>query len=85
MSSIQNDLKQGDALSHFNFALEYAIRKFHGYQVGMKLDWTHQFPILTDDMHLLENNINTIKKNTEALIDASEEVGLEIKTKQIIC
>jgi hypothetical protein len=35
---IQNDLKQGDALSPllFNFALEYAIRKVKKYQVGLK-------------------------------------------------
>jgi hypothetical protein len=35
---IQNGLKQGDALSRllFNFDLEYAIRKVHDNQVGLK-------------------------------------------------
>jgi hypothetical protein len=31
-----------------------------------------------DDVNLLGDNIDTIKKNTETLIDPSKEVGLEI-------
>jgi hypothetical protein len=30
-----------------------------------------------DDLNLLGDNIDTIKKNTEILVDASKEVGLE--------
>jgi hypothetical protein len=32
-----------------------------------------------DDVNLLGDNIDTIKENTKTLIDASKEVGLEIK------
>jgi coproporphyrinogen III oxidase-like Fe-S oxidoreductase len=35
-------------------------------------------------VNLLEDNIDTIKKNTQSLIDASKEVGIEVnldKTK----
>jgi hypothetical protein len=38
-------------------------------------------------VNLLEDNIDTIKKNTNTLIDASKEVGLEInveKTKYML-
>jgi hypothetical protein len=33
------------------------------------------------DLGLLGDNIDTIKKNTESLIDASKEVGLEINVQ----
>jgi hypothetical protein len=86
---IQYGLKQGDALSPLlsNFALEYAIRKVQENQVGLKLNATHQFLAYADDMNLLGDNIDIIKKNTEILIDDSKEVGLEInaeKTKYML-
>jgi hypothetical protein len=66
-------LKQEDALSPllFNFALEYAIRKVQENQVGLKLNGTHQLLAYTDNVHLLGDNTDTIKKNTETVIDAS--------------
>jgi hypothetical protein len=77
---IQNGLKQGDALSPliFNFALEYVIRKVQENQVGLKLNGKHQLLAYADDVNLLGDNIDTIKKNAETLIDVSKEVGLEI-------
>jgi hypothetical protein len=77
-------LKQGDALSPllFNFALEYAVRKVQVNQVGLILNRIHQLLIYADDVNLLENSIDTIKKDTETLIDASKEVGLEVNAKK---
>jgi hypothetical protein len=47
----------------------------------------YQFLAHADNVNLLGDNMNNIENNTEALIDASKEVGLEInveKTKYIL-
>jgi hypothetical protein len=35
-----------------------------------------------DDVHLLVENSNTMKKNTEALLRASRQVGLEVNAEK---
>jgi hypothetical protein len=38
--------------------------------------------VYADDVNLLGDNIDAIKKNMEILIDASKEVGLEVNTEK---
>jgi hypothetical protein len=68
---IQNGLKQEDASSPllFTFTLECTSRKVGENRVGLTLNGP-QLVVCADDVNLLGNNINNIKKNTDALIDA---------------
>jgi hypothetical protein len=87
--SVQNGLKQGDALMPllFNFSLEYTIRNVQENQLGLKLNWPHQLLVYAEDMYLLGDNIGTIRENRETLIDCSKEVAVEVnaeKTKYVL-
>jgi hypothetical protein len=50
--------------------------------MGLKLNGTHQLLVYVDDVNLLGDNIDTIKRNTQILIDASKEVGLKVNTEK---
>jgi hypothetical protein len=55
--------------------------------MGLKLNGKHQLQAYADDVNLLSDNIDTIKKTTGTLMDISKEVGLEInveKTKYVL-
>jgi hypothetical protein len=86
MFPIRNGLKQGDALSLllFNFSLEYAIRKVQVEQDGLELNGTHQLLGYADDVNILGGCVQTVKENSEALVVASKENGLEVNADKMV-
>jgi hypothetical protein len=82
---IQTGLKR-DVLSPllFELVLQYTIRKVQGNQIALELNGTHQLLAYADDVNLLGDNVYTVHKNTETLIDASKEVGLEINRENVV-
>ena len=69
------------------FALEYAIRGVQVNRDGLKLNGTHQLLAYADDVNMLGGSVHTVKKNAEALLFATKEIGLEVnadKTKYMV-
>jgi hypothetical protein len=77
---IRSGLKQGEALLPllFKFALENAIRRVRVNQDGLKLNGTHELLAYADDVNILGVNVHVVKKNTEDLVAATKEIGLEV-------
>ena len=53
-------------------------------QDGLKLNGTHQLLVYVDDVNtrILGASVHTTKKNTEALVVGSEEIGLEVNAEK---
>jgi hypothetical protein len=71
----------------FNFALEYAIRRVQANQENLKLNGTHQFLVYVYDVNILVRSIHTVRKNTEASLITSKEIGFQVnaeKTEYVI-
>jgi hypothetical protein len=56
-----------------------------GIKFYMKILTIMQLPAYADNVNLLGDNINTIKKDIQPLIDASKEVDLKVKVEKTEC
>ena len=79
---IENGLKQGDALSPltFNFALEYAIRKLEETRLALDMNSNHRILTYVDDVNLIGDDIRTIERNADVLLNACKDIGLVVNT-----
>jgi hypothetical protein len=65
------------------FQLSFGIchQEVQENQVGLELNGTHQLLVYADDFNLLGDSMNIIKQNTESLLEASRDIGLEINAE----
>jgi hypothetical protein len=49
---------------------------------GTEIKWGKSAALHADDMNLLGDDIDTLNKNTESLIDTSKKVSLEVNTEK---
>jgi hypothetical protein len=66
----------------FNSVLEYSIRRVQVNQGGLKLNGTYQLLVYADDVNMLGGRVHNIRKNTENLVVASKEIGLEVHAEK---
>jgi hypothetical protein len=48
----------------------------------LKLDFTHHILIYVDDDNILGLSVHTLKKNTDASLTASKEIGLDVSSEK---
>jgi hypothetical protein len=80
MFPIEKGLKQGDALSQllFSFVSECAIRRVRLNQDSLKLHGKQQRLFYADNVTMLGGIVHALKRNTDALVVASKENGLDV-------
>ena len=75
---IGNGFKQRDAFSPLllNFALKYAGIQETNLELDM--NGTHQVLAYADDVNLIGDDIRTIERNADVLLNACKDIGLAV-------
>ena len=79
---IGNGLTKGDVLSSllFNFALEHAVREVQKTRLGLDMNGIYQVLAYADDVNLIGDDIRTIERNADVLLNACNDIGLAVNT-----
>jgi hypothetical protein len=51
----------------------------------LKLNGTHQLLVYADDVNIFGGSVHAVMENTEALVVASREIGLEVNADKTKC
>jgi adenosyl cobinamide kinase/adenosyl cobinamide phosphate guanylyltransferase len=65
--------------------LEYSVWRVQVNQDGLKFNDKYQLLVYANDVNILGGSVRTVKKNTEALVIASNEIGLEVNPDETKC
>jgi hypothetical protein len=68
-----------------NCDLDYANKSVQPNQDGFKLKSTLQLLVNADAVYMVGRSAHTLKKNTEARVFASKEMGLEVNADKTKC
>jgi hypothetical protein len=67
----------------FNSALEYATWIVQNTW-RLKLNGKHHVSVYADDVNSMDKNINTIKKNTEAILATNKVAGWDVNAEETL-
>jgi hypothetical protein len=67
---------------YLNFALTFACRKIREKQEGFEVNGTHPLLVYADNFNIAGETSYTIKKKEQTLLQASRDVGLEVKAEK---
>jgi hypothetical protein len=63
------------------FPVQNGVKKGDVSPACLELNGTYQLLVFANDVNLLDDSVNTKKENTETLLEASRDIGLDINAE----